>query len=434
MNNPNTISRVWAREILNFSGDPTIEAEVLLSDGSCGREAAPAGVSVGSNEVGQLLDGDPTRFAGKGVLKAVRNVREIIGPALEGMRASQQEMIDRKLLELDGTPNKSRLGGNAILAVSLATAQAAAASQKLPLYKYLGAEGPFALPVPVFDIFYGGSHAEGSVDFQEYLVIPAGVPNYREALEAGVAIFHKLMELLQKKGVSVDPMGSLAAPLHSNQEGVELVASAIEKAGFKLGGQCFIGIDAATSELYRDGKYVLRCEGRELTSSELADLWSEWVDTYPIISIEDAMSEEDWSGWQALTQRIGSRVQLVGDDFFTTNPERVKKGITLGAANAVLIKPNQIGTLSETLETIRIANQAGWATMVSTRSGGTENTTIADLSVLNGCGQIKTGPPYGKNVIKHNRLLRIEEELGVEAEYKGVQAFKNLPLKRARWS
>lgn len=389
---------------------------------------------MGSNEVGQLLDGDPKRLAGKGVLKAVRNVREVIGPALRGMRASQQEMIDRKLLGLDSTPNKGRLGGNAILAVSLATAQAAAACQKVPLYKYLGGKGPFALPVPMFDMLDGGSHAKNSVDFQEYLVIPAGIPSYREALEAGVAVFHKLMELLQKRGVSVQPTGPLAAPLHSNQEGVEVIAAAIETAGYRLGEQCFIGIDAATSELYKDGKYVLQCEGGELTSSELADLWSEWVDTYPIISIEDAMSEEDWSGWQALTQRIGGRVQLVGDDLFATNPERVKKGITLGAANAVLIKPNQIGTLSETLETIRIANQAGWATMMSTRFGETEDTTIADLSVLNGCGQIKTGPPCGKNVIKHNRLLRIEEELGVEAEYKGVQAFKNLPLKRARWS
>lgn len=407
-------------------GDPTIEAEVFLADGSCGRGAVPAGISTGSNEVGQLLDGDPKRLAGKGVLKAVRNVREVIGPVLKGMRASQLEMIDQKLLELDGTPNKSRLGGNAILAVSLATAQAAAANLKLPLYKYLGGEGPFALPVPAFDMFRGGSHVQNSVDIQEYLVIPAGVPSYREALEAGLAIFHKLMELLQKRGIPVDPTGPQAAPLHSNQEGVELIALAIEKAGFRLGEQCFIGIDAATSELYRDGKYVLQCEGKELTSSELADLWSEWVDTYPIISIEDAMSEEDWSSWQALTQRIGGRVQLVGDDLFTTNPERAKKGITLGAANAVLIKPNQIGTLSETLETIRIANQAGWATMVSTRSGETEDTTVADLSVLNGCGQMKTGPPGGKNVIFHNRLLRIEEELGDEAEYKGVQAFKNL--------
>jgi len=426
MSNPDTISRVWAREVLNFRGDPTIEADVLLSDGSCGRGAVPAGISMGSNEVGQLLDGDLARFAGKGVLKAVRNVREVIGPALIGMRASQQEIIDRKLLELDGTSGKSWLGGNAILAVSLATAQAAAASQKVPLYKHLGGKGPFTLPVPAFDMLHGGSHAKNSVDFQEYLVIPAGVSSFREALEAGVAVYHALLNLLQKKGFNVQPTGPLAAPLHSNREGVEVIASAIETAGYSLGEQCYIGIDAATSELYENGKYVLRCERRELTSSELANLWSEWVETYPIISIEDPMSEEDWDGWQALTKRIGEQVQLVGDDLFTTNPERVKKGIALGVANAVLIKPNQIGTLSETLETIRIANQAGWAAMLSTRSGETEDTTITDLSVLNGCGQIKTGPPCAKSIVKHNRLLRIEEELGDEAKYKGVQAFKNL--------
>jgi enolase len=342
------------------------------------------------------------------------------------MRASQQEVIDRKLLEMDGTSDKSRLGGNAILAVSLATAQAAAANQKLPLYKYLGGEGHFALPVPVFDMFRGGSHGQDSVDFQEYLVIPAGLSSFSEALEAGFAIYRALVELLLQRGFSIYPMGPLAAPLKSNQEAVEVIASAIERTGYKLGEQCFIGIDAATSELYQDGKYVLRCEGRELTSLELANLWSEWIDAYPIVSIEDAMAEEDWSGWQALTGHIGDRVQLVGDDFFTTSPERVKKGIALGAANAVLIKPNQIGTLSETLETIRLANEAGWATMVSTRSGETEDTTVADISVLNGCGQIKMGPPHGTTVVKLNRLLRIEAELGAEAEYKGIRAFKHL--------
>jgi enolase len=310
--------------------------------------------------------------------------------------------------------------------VSLATAQAAAASQKLPLYKYLGGRGPFALPVPAFDILNGGAHAQNSVDFQEYLVIPAGVSSFREALEAGVAIYHALLTLLQKKGLNVQPTGPLAAPLRSNQEGVEIITSAIETAGYSLGKQCYIGIDAATSELYQDSKYVLRCEGRKLTSSEMADLWSQWIETYPVISIEDAMSEDDWNGWQAITKRIGERVQLVGDDLFTTNPEQVKKGIARGVANAVLIKPNQIGTLSETLETIRIANQAGWATMLSTRSGETEDTAITDLSVLNGCGQIKTGPPCAKSIVKHNRLLRIEEELGDEAKYKGVQAFKKL--------
>jgi enolase len=275
-------------------------------------------------------------------------------------------------------------------------------------------------------MFEGGSHAQNSVDFQEYLVIPAGVSSYGEALEAGVAIYHALINLLREKGFSAQAAGPLAAPLRSNHEAVEVIASAIEKAGYILGEQCYIGIDAATSELYQDGKYILKCEGQELTSSALANLWSEWIETYPIISIEDPLSEEDWSGWQALTRHIGERVQLVGDDLFTTSPERVKKGVALNAANAVLIKPNQIGTLSETLETIRIASKAGWAAMLSTRSGETEDTTIADLAVLNGCGQIKTGPPFAKNITKHNRLLRIEEELGDEAAYKGVQAFRKL--------
>jgi enolase len=426
MSYPDIISRVWAREILNFRGAPTIEADVVLADGSCGRGAVPAGISAGSNEVGQLLDGDPARFAGRGVLKAVRNVREVIGPALEGMHASQQEIIDGKLLELDGTANKSRLGGNAVLAVSLATAQAAAASRKMPLYKHLGGKGPFALPVPAFDMLNGGAHAENSVDFQEYLVIPAGLSSFREALEAGAAIYRALINLLQKRGLSVQPTGPLAAPLSSNREGVEVIATAIETAGYSLGKQCYIGIDAATSELYENGKYVLSCERRELTSSELADLWNEWVESYPIISIEDPMSEEDWDGWKVVTERIGGQVQLVGDDLFTTSPEQVRKGIALGVANAVLIKPNQIGTLSETLETIRTANQAGWAAMLSTRSGETEDTTITDLSVLDSCGQIKTGPPCARSIVKHNRLLRIEEELGDEAKYKGVQAFKKL--------
>ena len=428
MKNLDKIVRVWAREILNFRGAPTVEAEVFLNDGSYGRAAVPAGISAGSSEVGQLLDGDPKKFGGKGVLKAVRNVREVIGPALKGMPASKQEAIDKTLSELDGTPNKHRLGGNAILAVSLAMAHAAANSQNLPLYRYLGGEGPFRLPVPAFDIFCGGSHAENSSDFQEYLVIPAGLPSFREALEAGAAVYKSLMEVIRSRGYSINEGGSgpLSAPVHSNQEGVELIASAIEMAGYKLGEQCFIGIDAATSELYKDGKYTLGSEGRSLTASELADMWEQWVSEYPIISIEDAMSEEDWENWQALTKRIGDRVQLVGDDFFTTNPERVKRGIAMGAANAVLIKPNQIGTLTETLETIDIAHRAGWATMLSTRSGDTEDTTIADLSVLQGCGQIKTGPPRRQGIVKHNRLLRIEEELGSKAEYAGLQAFKTL--------
>ena len=427
MSNMNAIVSVWGREVINFRGDPAVEAEVFLSDGSYGRSTVPTGTSAGSNEAIQLRDGDPKRFSGKGVLKAVQNIRNLIAPVLKGMDASQQEIIDKKLIELDGTPNKRRLGGNAILAVSLATAQATAASQKLPLYKYLGGEGPFRLPVPAFDIFCGGSHTKNSVDFQEYLVIPAGLSSFREALAAGAAVYRALIELLGHKGYRVYEMGGpIAALLGSNQEGVEVVAAAIEMAGYKLGDHCFVGIDAAASELYESGRYLLARDERSLTSAELADLWEKWVSNYPIISIEDGMSEEDWPGWKALTKRIGNKVQLVGDDLFTTNPERVRRGIASKAANAVLIKPNQIGTLTETLETIGVAYRAGWSTILSTRHGDTEDTTIADLSVLKGCGQIKTGPPCRQSIVKHNRLLRIEEELGSEAEYAGLQVFKAL--------
>ena len=426
MASPDTIERVWGREILNFRGSPTVEAEVFLSDGSCGRAGVPAGISAGIHEVGQLLDGDPKRFGGRGVLKAVENILEVIAPALKGMKASRQEEIDKKLLDLDGTPNKSKLGGNAILAVSLATAHAAAASQKVLLYRYLGGAGPFRLPVPAFDILAGGSHAQGSVDFQEYLVIPVGLSTFDEALQAGAGVHQTLGKLLQERGYAVNAWGGspLAPPLGSNEEGVEVIAAAIEKAGYKLGEECFIGLDAATSELYKDGKYVLAREGRTLTYEEMADLWAEWVNKYPIVSIEDGMAEEDWEGWQALTKRIGDKVQLVGDDLFTTNPARVKRGIELSAANAVLIKPNQIGSLTETLETIRIADEAGWATMLSTRSGETEDSTVADLSVLKGAGQIKTGPPSRQGVVKYNRLLRIAEDMGDRAEYAGRGAYR----------
>ncbi len=427
MKTSDTITRVWAREVLNFRGNATVEAEVLLSDGSCGRAAVPAGISTGSSEVGELLDADPGRYAGRGVSRAVQNVRDLIAPRLVGMPASPQQAVDRALLKLDGTPRKSRLGGNAVLAVSLATAYAAAASQKLPLYRYLGGDGPFCLPVPAFDMFSGGAHAEDSLDLQEYLVIPAGLSSFQDAIEAGFNIYRALIAIIKKRGFRVAATGSpLSAPLGSNREGVEVIAQAIEAAGYKLGEQCFIGIDAATSELYHDGKYVLECEGRSLSSLELADMWCDWIDAYPIVSIEDAMSEEDWAGWQSLTARIGKHVQLVGDDLFTTNPQRVRKGISLKAANAVLIKPNQVGSLTETLETIGLAHEAGWVAMLSTRSGETDDTAIADLAVLKECGQIKTGPPCGKNIIKYNRLLRIEEELGGRAEYKGRGAFRAL--------
>jgi enolase len=420
MANPDSIEKVWAREVLNFLGNPTVESEVFLSDGSCGRAGVPAGISTGTTEAVQLLDGDPRRFRGKGVLKAVDNVRRVIGPAIRGLRAARQEEVDEALLKLDGSANKSKLGANAILAVSLAAAYAAAASLRVPLYRHLGGDGPFRLPVPVIDMLAGGSHAQSSVDFQEFLVIPSGVSNFQEAVEAGAKIYFALREVLQKKGYSVpDPGGPYTPSLRSNREGVEVIASAIEDAGYKLGQDCFIGMDGACSELFENGKYVLAGEGRSLNSEEMVELWAEWVRAFPIVSIEDGLAEEDWEGWQLLTRRLGDRVQLVGDDFFTTDPARIRKGIQLKAANAVLIKPNQIGTVTETLEAIRTAHGAGWGAMLSSRSGETEDTAIADLAVLEGAGQIKFGPPCRQSTVKYNRLLRIADELGEKAEYAG---------------
>ena len=423
------IEKIWAREVLNFRGNPAVEAEVFLMDGSYGKAAVPAGISTGTSEAAQLLDGDPGRFGGKGVLRAVKNVRKVIAPALQGMKVDQQEKIDEALLRLDGTPDKSRLGANAILGVSLAAAHAAAASRKISLFRYLGGEGPFLLPVPVYDMLAGGAHAQSTVDFQEYLVMPAGVSTFMDAIEAGFRVYQALREVLKTKGhVITQPGGPLTPSLRSNREGVEIVAQAIEKAGYKLGQEVFIGIDAATSELYENGKYVLKGEGRKLTSQEMVELWAEWIAAYPILSIEDGLAEEDWEGWQILTRQIGDRVQLVGDDFFTTNPARIRKGIELKAANAVLIKPNQIGTLTETLEAIRTARKAGYGAMLSSRSGETEDFTISELSVLKGAGQIKTGPPNLQYIVKFNRLLRIAEELGGRGKYAGLRPFKKFGI------
>ncbi len=427
MPDSDTIVKVWAREVLNFRGNPTVEAEVTLADGSFGRVSVPAGISAGASEVGELLDGEKKRYGGKGVMKAVKNVREIIGPALTGMRASPQAAVDKKILEVEGTPNKSRLGGNAVLSVSLATAYAAAANKKMPLYKYIGGEGPFRLPVPCFDLFCGGSHARDSIDFQEILMIPAGLATFGEALQSGSAVYQMIAGILKKKGYEIgNSSGPLSAPLKSNRESIDLMAEAIEKAGYRLGDQCYIGVDAATSELYENGRYVLKSENRSLTAAEIADLWEDWVNSYPIISLEDPMSEEDWDNWVMLTKRLGNRIQLVGDDFFTSSPVRVKRGIELGAANAVLIKPNQIGTLTETLETVKLAASAGYCCMPSSRSGETEQTVISDISVLPECGQIKCGPPSQQSIPKYNRLLRIEEELGDKAIYAGKSVFKAL--------
>jgi len=420
-----TIERVWAREVLDFRGSPTVEAEIYLADGSYGRGAVPAGISAGVHEVGALLDKDPERYRGKGVLKAVENVRKVIGPAIAGMKTTDQEAVDRRMLEVDGTPNKSKLGGNATLAVSFAVAQAAAASKKVPLFRHLGGDGPFRLPVPVYDMLCGGAHAEDAVDFQEYLVIPAGLPTYEAALRCGYDVYLKMWEILREMGHKLTAWGGPLGPsLKSNDEAMEVIMASIEKAGYRLGEEVFVGMDAATSELYEKGKYVLKRDRRTLDASEMADLWADWVARYPMVSIEDGMSEDDWDGWQLLTKRIGSKVQLVGDDFFTTNPERVRKGIQTGAANAVLVKPNQIGTVTETLETMRAASEAGWGAMLSSRSGEPEDSTIADLSVLPASGQLKMGPPNRQCVIKYNRLTRIVEELGDKAEYAGIRAFK----------
>ena len=424
-----SIERVWAREVLDSRGNPTVEAQVFLSDGSVGHAIVPSGASTGAHEAVELRDNDKKRYGGKGVLKAVENVRNVIGPAVKGMKASDQEALDRKLLALDGTPNKGKLGANAILAVSMAAAHAAAASRKLPLYRYLGQEGQYRLPVPMLNILNGGKHAQDSTDFQEFMVVPAGFPTFREALRAGAEVYQSLKKILQKQGHSanVGDEGGFAPSLKSNKDAVEVILKAIESAGYKPGEQCFIALDPAVSEIYQDGKYVLAREGRSLTSQEMVEFWTDWVGKYPIVSIEDGMAEDDWDGWQTLVGRLGSRIQLVGDDLLTTNPERIRRAVDLKAANALLVKVNQIGTLTETLEAITTANKAGWSNVMSHRSGETEDTTIADLAVGWNTGQIKTGAPCRTDrVAKYNRLLRIEEELGDKGKYAGKEVYSRL--------
>jgi enolase len=420
------IQKVWAREVLNFLGNPTVEAEVLLSDGSTGHGAVGAGTSAGINEVGALLDGDNGRFAGRGALKAVDNVQNLIAPAIVGMDACDQGAVDNAMVELDGTPNKAMLGGNAVLAVSLAVAKAAASSRGIPLFRHLWGDGPFWLPVPSYVLLYGGPYAqEQCFDLQEYLIVPAGVETFGQALQAGFNVYHALIALLQAKGHRVGQRGAPVSPkLGSNKEGMDIIAEAIEKAGYKLGQEIYIGLDAAMSELYQDGKYILPTDERSLSAEEMADMWTVWANEYPLVSIEDGMAEEDWDGWRLLTQRIGDKVQLVGDDFLTTNPARLRRGIDEKSANAILIKPNQIGSVSETLETMRLAEEAGWVTMPSERSGEAEENVIADLAVAGCSGQIKTGPAAEQSILPFNRLLRIENELGADAEYAGIRAFR----------
>jgi len=424
-----TIKQIKAREILDSRGNPTVEVEVALSDGAKGRAAVPSGASTGKYEAVELRDGDKTRFNGSGVLQAVANVNKPIAAAIIGMPATDQETIDHKLIELDGTPNKSRLGANAILGTSLAVAHAAANHLDMPLYRYLGKADNYTLPVPLMNILNGGKHAADSTDFQEFMVVPAGADNFRMALQMGAEVYQSLKKLLKDKGLStnVGDEGGFAPSLPSNKEAIEAVLAAIEKAGYKPGKDCFIALDPAASEFYQDGRYILSRDGATLTSAEMVNYYVKWASSYPLISIEDGMAEDDWHGWQLITEKLGGKIQLVGDDLYTTNVDRLSRGIGLKASNSILIKLNQIGTLTETIAAIKMAQQVGWTTVVSHRSGETEDTTIADLAVGLNTGQIKAGAPCrSERTTKYNRLLRIEEELGRNASFAGTRAFVNL--------
>ncbi len=422
------IEDLHAREILDSRGNPTVEVEVVLDDGAMGRAAVPSGASTGAHEALELRDGDKNRFGGKGVLKAVQNVNTVISDELLGWDAREQEAIDALLIGLDGTPTKSNLGANAILGVSLAVAHAAANSQELPLYRYLGGVHARVLPVPMMNILNGGTHTNWqSTDIQEFMIAPTGADNWAEALRWSAEIYQSLKKVLKDKGYStnVGDEGGFAPALKSNAEAIEVILQAIEKAGYKPGEQVFICLDTAASELYDNGKYNLRKEGRVLSGAEMVDWYAGLVAKYPIISLEDGLAEDDWDTWKALTAKLGGKIQLVGDDLFVTNVERLQKGIVDGAANSILIKLNQIGTLSETLSAIEMAHKAGWTAVVSHRSGETEDTTIADLVVATNAGQIKTGAPArSERVAKYNELLRIEEELADAAEYLGKAAFR----------
>ncbi len=426
------IERVHAREILDSRGNPTVEVEVGLTSGVAGRAAVPSGASTGRHEAVELRDGDETRYLGKGVLRAVRNVNSTIAPAVAGMDPSDQTAMDARLNALDGTPNKGSLGANGILGVSLAVAKAAAAAFGTPLYRYIGGEKARTLPVPMMNILNGGSHADSSVDLQEFMVMPTGAESFREGLRAGAEIFHALRDVLKANGYStgVGDEGGFAPSLGSNEEALEVVAEAIRKAGYEPGRDILLALDPATSEFFADGRYVFhKSDGSERTPEQMVDFWDDWTRRYPILSIEDGLDEDDWEGWARLTSRLGERVQLVGDDLFVTNTERLRRGIESGVGNSILIKVNQIGTLSETLETIETARKAGYTAVISHRSGETEDATIADLAVGTGAGQIKTGSASRSDrTAKYNQLLRIEEELGESAVYPGREAFYNINL------
>ncbi len=421
------IDSIKAREILDSRGNPTVEVEVLLSDGSTGRAAVPSGASTGTHEALELRDGDKARYSGLGVLKAVDNVNREIAPALTGMPITDQTAIDRKLIELDGTTDKSRLGANAILGTSLAIAHAAASAAGTPLYRHLGGPDATTLPVPMMNILNGGKHATDSTDLQEFMVVPAGADSFREALRMGTEVYHSLKKVLKDRGLNtnVGDEGGFAPSLSSNKEAVEAILAAIEQAGYRPGKDCFIALDPASSEFYEDGCYVLTREGSSLTSEQIVDYYARWTNDYPIVSIEDGMAEDDWDGWQLITSKLGATTMLVGDDLYVTNVERLRRGIQTGASNAILIKLNQIGTLTETIAAVRMAQQAGWKAVVSHRSGETEDTTIADLVVGLGTGLIKTGAPCrSERTAKYNRLLRIEEELGNRAVFAGIGLFR----------
>ncbi|MEN6566753.1 MAG: phosphopyruvate hydratase [Veillonellales bacterium] len=424
-----TIVDIFAREILDSRGNPTVEVDVVLEDGSLGRAAVPSGASTGMYEAVELRDGDKSRYGGKGVLKAVENINNTIAPELVGLDALDQVAIDSEMLELDGTPNKGKLGANAILGVSIAVAKAAAISQGLPLYQYLGGFNAKELPVPMMNILNGGKHADNNVDIQEFMVMPVGASCFAEALRMNAEVYHNLKKVLKDRGLStaIGDEGGFAPNLSSNEEALSVIVEAIKKAGYKPGEEIALAIDTAASEIFRDGKYNLAGEGVVKTSSEMVEFYAGLADKYPIISIEDGLSEDDWEGWNLLTKRLGGKLQLVGDDIFVTNTKRLKRGIKEQVANSILIKVNQIGTLTETFDTIEMAKRAGYTCVISHRSGETEDATIADIAVAVNAGQIKTGAPARTDrVAKYNQLLRIEEELGNVSQYKGKAVFYNL--------
>ncbi len=424
-----TIVDVKAREVIDSRGNPTVEADIFLEGGAMGRAIVPSGASTGAREAIELRDGDKSRFLGKGVLNAVKNVNGEIREAILGMSSDDQSGIDNKMIELDGTDNKDRLGANALLAVSLAVAHASAKANNVPLYRQLGGAGSMTMPVPMMNIINGGEHADNNVDIQEFMIIPTGAASMAEAIRYGAEVFHALKKVLSSKGMNtaVGDEGGFAPDLPSNEAAIDVILEAIEAAGYKAGEDIFIGIDAASSEFYKDGKYVLSSENKSLTSEKMVDYLADWVEKYPLITIEDGLDEGDWDGWKILTEKLGKKVQLVGDDLYVTNPKIFKEGIDKGIANSILIKVNQIGTLTETLEAIQMAKDAGYTAVVSHRSGETEDTTIADLAVATSCGQIKTGSlSRSDRIAKYNQLIRISEDLGDEAVYPGKETFYSI--------